>query len=355
MSALVKPLAAGVALDLQTLESFDAGGGRGAATNRRFCCPLCGTEKPRDAAHRCLSLDARGLWNCKRCGASGKLRDFWEKRDDRNPATSGTKGRNQRAQRERAALSRLRDNERAQTRDVTTASGLAENDTASGSTGADWRRHLRGLKPLAGTPGAAYLHGRGIPLNVAQLAGGRFCSNWMHSQKWRGAPAVVFPIREGAGALVAAQGRLIEPTSGSNALTTGKKSRGVFVAPAQVGDEIFGPFDARGPGVIICEAPIDALSLAVCGFPALALVGINRAATTGPAWLRLACGLKTVFPAFDADEAGDEATPAFSAYLGTYGARCVTLRPEGAKDWNECLSLYGRNALADWIAARVLI
>ena len=330
------------ALDMATLEQFDAKGGRGTGANRRFCCPLCGIEKPRDAAHRCLSLDARGLWNCKRCGASGKLRDFWERRDAATTTASGSTGANwrrDRAQRQRAQLSQLRDDDPAPTLD---------------DTGTDWRRRLHGLKPLADTPGAAYLHGRGIALEVAQLAGVRFCADWMRSEKWRGAPAVVFPIRDRAGELVAAQGRFIGATTGASALTAGRKSRGVFTAPAQIGGGVFAPFDAKSPGVIICEAPIDALSLALCGFPALALVGINREATTGPAWLRLACGLKSVFPAFDADEAGDLAAPALSAYLATYGARCVTLRPEGGKDWNECLKLCGRDALSDWIAARVL-
>ena len=333
------------ALDMATLESFDAGGGRGTATNRRFCCPLCGIEKPRDAAHRCLSLDARGLWNCKRCGARGKLRDFWERRDTATTASTGTGANWQRgrAQRERAQLSQLRDD----------ADGCAPT-TASDDTGANWREQWRGAVELTGTPGAAYLHGRGIPLDAAQLAGVRFSSNWMRSQKWRGCAAAVFPIRDRAGEVIAAQGRRIEKTTGPNALTSGPKSRGVFAAPARAGARVWQPFDPDGPGVFLCEAPIDALSLAACGFPALALCGINGDATTGPAWLRLACGLKSVYLAFDADEAGDSAARAMAALLGTYGARCETLRPDGAKDWNEALQASGRDALSDWIAARVL-
>jgi DNA primase len=69
----------------------------------------------------------------------------------------------------------------------------------------------------------------------------------------------------------------------------------------------------------------------------------------------LACGLKSVYLAFDADDAGDKAARAMSSLLGTYGARCVTLRPNGAKDWNEALQASGRDALGDWIAARVLL
>jgi DNA primase len=166
----------------------------------------------------------------------------------------------------------------------------------------------------------------------------------------------VFPVRGRGGELVAAQGRRIEATAKGtpNALTTGPKSRGAFLAPAHIGGRKFGPLDPRGPGVIVCEAPIDALSLAACGFPALALCGINGAATTGPAWLPLVCGLKAVYLAFDADDAGDSAAGALAARLGVYGARCDRLRPEGAKDWNEALQARGRDALSDWMAARVL-
>ncbi len=361
MSAQNSALACGVAdaLDIATLESFDPSGGRGSALNRRFCCPLCGTDKPRDAAHRSLIYRTdSGAWNCKRCGASGKLRDFWEKRDGATTGATGANWRRSRAQNERAQLSQLRasaerDDEPApKSAPQATEQATPAPDATTGKSCTDWRR---GLKPLAGTPGADYLSGRGIPLDVARLAGVRFCPTWLRSEKWRGCAAVVFPIRDRAGEVIAAQGRRIEKTSGPNALTSGPKSRGLFVAPAQAGARVWRPFDADGPGVFLCEAPIDALSLAACGFPALALCGINGGATTGPTWLRLACGLKSVYLAFDADGAGDDAAGAMAALLGTYGARCVTLRPDGAKDWNEALQASGRDALSDWIAARVLL
>ena len=377
----------GAPLDLATLELFDAGGGRGNAANRRFCCPLCGIEKPRDAAHRCLCLDTRGLWHCKRCGAKGKLRDFWEKRDGHagngltgasaeRQAACGAPWRRAGAQQKRAELSRLRTSAQrdddpqaispAQASGATTASGFTGDDTANGLTGASaerqaacgapWRQHWRGAAPLAGTPGAAYLSGRGIPLDVALLAGVRFSSHWMKSEKWRGCAAAIFPICDRAGEVIAAQGRRVEPTAKGtpNALTSGPKSRGVFVAPAEVGGRVWHPFDGPGPGVILCEAPLDALSLAACGFPALALCGVNGEATSGPAWLPLVCGLKSVFLAFDADAAGDGAARALAGRLSVYGARCEVLRPEGAKDWNEALQARGSDALGDWIAARVL-
>lgn len=67
-------------LSLQELEAFDPralqGGGEG-----RFLCPLCGQGKPKDAAHRSLTMNVRnGAWQCFRCAARGKLREMWDER-----------------------------------------------------------------------------------------------------------------------------------------------------------------------------------------------------------------------------------------------------------------------------------
>jgi DNA primase len=99
----------------------------------------------------------------------------------------------------------------------------------------------------------------------------------------------------------------------------------------------------------LVEAPIDALSLAMCGFPSLALCG-----TSGPSWLHLACGLRRVALAFDADEAGDAAAIAIGAQIAPFGARCQRLRPEGFKDWNEWLMERGTEELEIFLAERLL-
>jgi hypothetical protein len=307
-----------ITLSMADLETHDPHGGKGAGENRRWKCPVCAGDK------RTLSAQPEsGLWNCFRCEAQGKLTDKWERSIDRDRVPA----RRQRASAQRARLSELREIEPQ-------------------SVDHEWRARLAGLVALQNTPGADYLQSRAISIETARAAGVRYCSNWF------GRSAVVFPVRDRALDLVAGQGRQI---NGSGKITVGPKSRGVFVAPVCVADRTFGPLDQHGPGVIVCEAPIDALSLAECGFPALALCGINGEATTGPAWLRLACGLKSVYLAFDADEAGDSAARAMAAHLGAYGANCATLRPEGAKDWNEMLQARGRDELSDWIAAQVLM
>ena len=65
-------------LTLQELEAFDpTAPDRGR--ERRFCCPLCGTGKRIDAAHRSLSLNTdTGAWHCHRCQAGGVLREKWQ-------------------------------------------------------------------------------------------------------------------------------------------------------------------------------------------------------------------------------------------------------------------------------------
>jgi hypothetical protein len=62
-------------MNLTELEAFDrrAPGGK---TERRFCCPTCGVDKPTDAQHRSLSVNMRtGLYTCHRCQDSGKLEE----------------------------------------------------------------------------------------------------------------------------------------------------------------------------------------------------------------------------------------------------------------------------------------
>ncbi len=312
------------ALGLADLEAFDAQP-RGRGRERVFRCPVCQSDE------RALHLNTEtGAWNCKRasCGAKGKIKDFWEDR----PALG------------RRELTRQR---QLQAFKIAPAAPDVQSVEVNG---ADWRRHLRGLQPLAGTPGAAYLRGCGVPLDLAHRCGVRFAPSWY------GRAAVMFPIRDRAGQLVAAQGRYMDGQGDPKARTGGPKSGGVFAASSQLGQpgapRIYGPFDEAAPAIIITEAPIDALSLAACGFPALALCG-----TSGPAWLNRACGLKRVLLAFDADDnhAGDGAAAALLATLTPYTARCERLRPEGGKDWNERLQAVGAPALADWLAVRGLL
>ena len=192
---------------------------------------------------------------------------------------------------------------------------------------------LESARPLEGTPGAAYLLGRGVSVEVAEAAGVQFCPDWMKSAKWRGCAAVIFPIRNRAGDIVAAQGREI---GGAGKFSFGPKSQGIFATA--------GALEANR--LIIAEAPIDALSLAVAGYSAIALCG-----TSGPDWLPKFCYRRRVLLAFDADNAGDDAARDLTPKLESFGATVTQLKPEGAKDWNELLNVSGSAEIKRQIAA----
>jgi hypothetical protein len=309
-------------LSLADLEAYDPQAPAGNR-ERRFLCPLCGDGKPHDRAHRSLSASTEhGAWHCNRCDARGKLIDFWTAPPGEKPGGSFRTRKARRA-----------------------PSPLVTDYAATDETAQEWQQLLKGLKPLAGTPGETYLSGRGIPMETARRNGARFSPNWY------GRPAVVWPIRNHRSTLVAAQGRYTDARTDPKARTAGPKSNGVFMASWRSEDSArtFAPLEASAPAVIITEAPIDALSLCAAGYPAIALCG-----TSGPGWLHIACGLRRVLLAFDGDSAGDNAAAALIDRLEPYGARCERLRPDNGKDWNEVLQAIGADALADWLAWRVL-
>lgn len=315
---------------LADLQAFDpqssTRNGVSSGREHRFLCPLCGDGKPKNNAHRslCANLES-GAWNCKRCKVTGKLTDFWQERPQHN-SHEITRRRVAQA----FALPELRADE----------AKLQTPETAN-----NWRQQLRGLCPLNGTAGAQYLQRRGVVLEAAHVAGARFSANFY------GRSAVVFPIRDRSGALVAASGRYIDGRDNPKTRIAGAKRDGVFLAPVQLpSGRTLQSFDKDAPAIILTEAPIDALSIATAGFPALGLCG-----TSGAAWLHLACGLKRVLLAFDADDAGDNAAAALTRELTTYGATCERLRPTNGKDWNESLCTFGAVALTELLAASVLL
>jgi hypothetical protein len=309
--------ARGVALSLAELEAFDprpAGAPGGA--ERRFCCPLpaC-ADKPRDRAHQSLGANvATGLWLCHRCGARGKLTERWERREERP----------WREVRRRRALDAF-----------ALAPAPAPGRAASA---AELSPMLEACVPVAGTLGEPYLFGRGIGCDTATAAGVLFARNWY------GRPAVVLPLCDRAGQVVAASGRYLDQRP-PKTRAVGDRKLGVFATPG-VWDAPAGP---TGTGaLVVVEGPADALSLAECDVPAVALVG-----TTAPAWLRPAVAFRRVVVALDADEAGDRAAEGLLRELTPFARSVERLRPPAGKDWNDAL-LADYGALCDFLEARGL-
>ncbi len=184
----------------------------------------------------------------------------------------------------------------------------------------------RDTRPLVqGERGGRYLECRGISRSLAASAGVRYSENWY------GTAMVVFPLVAANGDVIAAHGRSIV---GTQKRTRGPKSLAVFSLPDALHSDCFA----------IVEGPIDALSLAACGCPAVALVG-----TSWPNWLLERGYNRRVLLATDNDAVGDHAAATLGGLLGQFGANVVRLQPP-QKDWNEHLVETGLDATFDTIA-----
>lgn len=307
-------------LTLAELEQFDPRSPQRTG-ERRFLCPLCGENKPKDAAHRSFCINSsNGLYHCKRCNSKGRLKDFWEEKSSVNQAQVAT--RQLRRSFEIAPI----------------VAPIQENAEGQSNTNNDWKALWETAEPLRlgerHSAAIAYLQKRSIALDVACASEVYFVPDW------HGRPMLGFPFKDANGEVVALSGRALRD-GGIDKPASGPKKAGAFWAKA-LG---FNALDAMLPAVILCEAPFDALSLAMAGYPALAIGG-----TVAPTWLHQRCAFRRVLLAFDADIAGDTAALKIGTYLASFGALCVRLRPQGAKDWNELSQLGGIEAIEDLVA-----
>src|SRR5262249_54756769 len=145
--------------------------------------------KPLDANHRSLSVDmTTGGYRCWRCEGKGKLREF-----------CGGAG---------------------------TARIFTHTEPEKEPTGDKWKKRLTFAQPIrSGNRGADYLKRRGVPLDMAEVAGVKFGTWWRRNEetdKPEPFNAVIFPIKDARGKLVAAQARAIvgdcKRTGGDKAL-----------------------------------------------------------------------------------------------------------------------------------------
>ncbi len=305
-------------LSLADLEAYDpqalcpTGAGE-----RRFLCPLCGDDKPKNAEHRCFCLNhSNGLYHCKRCNCKGCLKEHWTATPKQPPNTV-------RAQKLHRAF---------EVRPVEVISSLSDTGAPNTDPHLIWNAAV----PLSGTRAEGYLRQRGLTLQAAAWSNVRFVRDWY------GRECVVFPFGNEREELVAVSGRALGD-GGLDKPANGSKKHGAFRALWRQ----FGPFHPDAP-ILVCEAPLDALSLAQCGFAALALGG-----TSAPAWLAPRVAFRRVVLALDADGAGDEASAKLALHFAGYGARSVRLRPEGAKDWNAWLQS-GASELRDFLEERLM-
>ena len=310
----------GQPLTLAQLRAHDPASRRGGRESR-FLCPLPACSGHRDGPrHRSLCVSEGGQWLCHRCGAKGLLGEYGGEAAPR-PAKPSPLA---------AARARLA---------LPTAPKISAAVPPDASAQARLGALLAGLRDLPGTPGADYLESRGLPARFCHDAGAMFSSDFF------GRPAVVFKITGPDGALVALHGRYISGDADRKVRSVGQVKLGLFQTPGALGAD----------PVAVVEAPIDALSLALCGVPAVALCGCSA-----PDWLAGKLNRRNVLLALDADPpvdgslgAGDKAAEHLAMDLNNRHATVVRLRPNGAKDWNELLVQDGA-ALRDGIAGILL-
>lgn len=312
-------------LSLRELENFDSRSlSRGK--ERRFCCPRCGDSKPKDAAHRSLAVNTEnGAFFCHRCQSKGRLREFWEERP-KVPRQART----------RQKLMSHFSLENIEYKKLKTANDIEKEENLA-------ERMSEFQKNFAGSPAELYLANRGISPDLALETGCGFAPEWEHwernGEKWnlKGTDKrVIFPVYDRAERLVALHTRAIDEAHlNSSKITRGNKSEGIF----STGKQIF-----SSKIVAVCEAPIDALALEMCGISAVAMIG-----TSAPDWLGLKLSFKHALIATDADSAGDKAAYNLQNQLTARGAKVYRLRPRTAKDWAEVLAELGTDKLAEFL------
>lgn len=307
------------------IEAHDPEGGRGG----RWLCPMPECAEHTDPRrHRSLSLvPETGLWHCHRCHAQGQVKDAWK---DFKPKSKKERDADLMARR-RVGLEKIL---------AKVATPNADQKSAPAPKG-----RFGSLSRLeTSRPALAYLATRGFTspdaLALLTASGVRFAPDFGRREATEtvkassGTASVVFPLRDAKGKLIAAQGRFLKPwSSGQKFHTLGDKLAGVFATHGAM--EIM----QKGGPVAIVEAPLDAVTLALAGVPALALCGCNGL----PEWLqRKACGRQWLI-AFDNDEngAGDRAAEKIGEALRTLGGHVQRLKPTEAKDWNEALQMGG--------------
>lgn len=298
------------AITLAELEAFDPRAARGG-NERRCRCPVCQAKE----ASFCFNATT-GLYNCKRasCGAKGRLRDFWVEKPPQSPRIRAKKALD-------AAFSVDRPSDVAKVSPPATEATWGELWESAAAVG-------------QGSSGLAYLEGRGLTAEIIAASGAR--SLHLHHRDW-----VAFPFTGQQGEIVAFQARAIDQElNGHRAY--GPKKAGVFLTS---------PETLKAQTVFVTEAPIDALSLAMCGRHAVALGGVVM-----PDWLIKLLAFRTIALAFDNDSngAGRKAAQELQPKLLSFGIAAFRMKPQREKDeekgdWNMMLKTLGPGRLTQWL------
>ncbi len=197
-------------------------------------------------------------------------------------------------------------------------------------TGESPADRLARAQPLAGTPGQAYVERRGVPVEMADAAGLRW------DPDFNGRPAVVVALRDRTDLLSSVHGRYLHVVRGQNKMLT--------IGPAGGVISTLGGW--RAEPLILVEGLFDAISLATCGWAAVATIG------RWAPWLTDVTAHRVVWLAFDAGRPGEADVACYTERLRDADVRRL-LPPHGCKDWNTALVKRGRGTVARWIGDTV--
>ncbi len=190
--------------------------------------------------------------------------------------------------------------------------------------------HARAL-PIMGTPGQAYAERRCVPVGIADAAGVRF------DPDFAGRPAVLIAMRDQGGTFTAVHGRYLHSTRYQNKmLTVGREGGAVVLRDGW-----------RTEPLILVEGLFDALSLAVCGWGAVATIGRIIAR------LEEVTSGRTVWAAFDAGRSGEANVTNLRDRLPHALIRRLPPPPR-CKDWNTALVKRGPDVVAKWVQKHVV-
>jgi len=185
---------------------------------------------------------------------------------------------------------------------------------------------LKRALPLHNTEGAAYVESRGIPVEIAHEAGVKYCAKFVDR------PAVVVPLRDGNNTITSVHGRYITTVRKQNKMLTFGTGNGLLSVSGGI----------RNDPLIIVEGLFDALSLAVCGWPACATIGRYVM------WLPEVCKGRTIWLAFDSCRPAEAECARYRSLLT--GSRVHRLPPPfRSKDWNTALRKHGKQITINWI------
>jgi hypothetical protein len=193
-------------------------------------------------------------------------------------------------------------------------------------TGESPRERLARAVPLADTPGQAYVERRGIPLAVAEAAGVVF------DPDFGGRPAILIPLWDRDDSLVLVHGRHLHNVRGQNKMLT--------IGPGGGTVNVLGGW--RVEPLVLVEGLFDALSLAACGWAAVATIG------RWAPWLAEVSAGRVAWLGFDATRPGEEEAVRYAERLGAAEVRRLPPPPR-CKDWNTALVKRGRATVACWL------